>query len=116
MVTYYDTITTYMEIYCIQIIVKINNIHTNERTLSDFKKSIVFNSSLFSSTIIKKRKNRLYVYPQFVHRDLAARNVLIGENDTAKLGDFGLARDVKESEEYVRSNQVIKCYPFNNFM
>ena len=43
-----------------------------------------------------------------MHRDLAARNVLIADNDTAKLSDFGLARDIKEGEEYVKSNRV-KC-------
>ena len=29
---------------------------------------------------------------QYVHRDLAARNVLVGQNKTVKLCDFGLAR------------------------
>lgn len=34
-----------------------------------------------------------------IHRDLAARNVLIGENNVAKICDFGLAR-VLENNEY----------------
>ena len=43
---------------------------------------------------------------QLVHRDLAARNILIGEDDVAKVSDFGLARDIKGAKEYVRNNQV----------
>ncbi|XP_006132550.3 protein-tyrosine kinase 6 [Pelodiscus sinensis] len=31
----------------------------------------------------------------FVHRDLAARNILVGENNICKVGDFGLARLIK---------------------
>uniref|UniRef100_A0A452H9J2 Tyrosine-protein kinase n=1 Tax=Gopherus agassizii TaxID=38772 RepID=A0A452H9J2_9SAUR len=32
----------------------------------------------------------------FVHRDLAARNILVGENNICKVGDFGLARLIKD--------------------
>uniref|UniRef100_UPI00398E3FC9 protein-tyrosine kinase 6-like n=1 Tax=Pristiophorus japonicus TaxID=55135 RepID=UPI00398E3FC9 len=32
----------------------------------------------------------------YIHRDLAARNVLVGDNCTCKIADFGLARVIKE--------------------
>ena len=48
-----------------------------------------------------------YFNTKFVHRDLAARNILIGEDNMAKVSDFGLARDVGGGEEYIRKNQVI---------
>ena len=52
--------------------------------------------SIFSSTIIL----------QVIHRDLAARNILIGQGYVAKVGDFGLARDVYKYQEYVRTSAV----------
>ncbi|XP_067031991.1 fibroblast growth factor receptor 3-like isoform X2 [Acropora muricata] len=40
-----------------------------------------------------------------VHRDLAARNVLVGENETCKITDFGMARDVQEDDIYERKTK-----------
>eukprot|EP00118_Oscarella_pearsei_P004543 m.19666 g.19666 ORF g.19666 m.19666 type:complete len:299 (+) comp27875_c0_seq1:453-1349(+) len=37
---------------------------------------------------------------QFIHRDLAARNCLVGERNTVKVADFGLARHVWKDDEY----------------
>merc|ERR1712193_550296 len=34
----------------------------------------------------------------YIHRDLAARNVLVGDNNIAKVADFGLARVIVENE------------------
>ncbi|XP_019632917.1 PREDICTED: tyrosine-protein kinase receptor Tie-1-like [Branchiostoma belcheri] len=39
---------------------------------------------------------------RIAHRDVAARNVLITADGVAKLSDFGLARDVYTSTQYVR--------------
>ena len=36
----------------------------------------------------------------FVHRDLAARNVLVENESTVKIGDFGLTKSIKENEGY----------------
>ncbi|XP_044164816.1 fibroblast growth factor receptor 2-like isoform X1 [Acropora millepora] len=40
-----------------------------------------------------------------VHRDLAARNVLVGERQTCKITDFGMARDVQKENIYERKTK-----------
>lgn len=39
---------------------------------------------------------------KFVHRDLASRNCMIAADLTVKIGDFGLTRDIYESDYYRR--------------
>nr|XP_046228936.1 tyrosine-protein kinase SRK2 [Scatophagus argus] len=45
----------------------------------------------------------------YIHRDLAARNVLVGENNTCKVADFGLARVfMKENENVYEAKEGTK--------
>ena len=37
----------------------------------------------------------------FVHRDLAARNIMVANDKTVKIGDFGLTRYVYDDHIYV---------------
>jgi serine/threonine protein kinase len=41
-----------------------------------------------------------------IHGDLAARNVLLTERLFAKIGDFGLSRQLYEYTNYVKKQQV----------
>lgn len=42
---------------------------------------------------------------KFVHRDLAARNCLVDANCTVKIGDFGLTRDIYETDYYRKESR-----------
>uniref|UniRef100_A0A1B6DN60 Tyrosine-protein kinase receptor n=4 Tax=Clastoptera arizonana TaxID=38151 RepID=A0A1B6DN60_9HEMI len=42
---------------------------------------------------------------KFVHRDLAARNCMITDDLTVKIGDFGMTRDIYETDYYRKGNK-----------
>ena len=51
-------------------------------------------------------KRNVFSLYKVIHRDLAARNVLVGEKETCKVTDFGMARDVQEDNIYERKTRV----------
>ena len=48
------------------------------------------------------------MFLQIIHRDLAARNVLVGEVETCKVTDFGMAKDVQQDNIYERKTKLWK--------
>ena len=66
--------------------------------------SLVTLKSLVLLNDVSKR-NVLSLF-KVIHRDLAARNVLVGEEETCKVSDFGMARDVQENNIYERKTRV----------
>ncbi|KAL1138867.1 hypothetical protein AAG570_008929 [Ranatra chinensis] len=42
---------------------------------------------------------------KFVHRDLAARNCMVSEDLNIKIGDFGMTRDIYETDYYKKGNK-----------
>lgn len=45
---------------------------------------------------------------KFVHRDLAARNCMVAEDLTVKIGDFGMTRDIYETDYYRKGKHLTR--------
>ena len=44
-----------------------------------------------------------------ITQDLAARNVIVGENETCKVADFGLLRELEDYQEVYISSSISLC-------
>ena len=82
-----------------------------EQEESRTKKKLCFFNGLQQPLKFEKKREIGIKKPQalvlkVVHRDLAARNVVVGEKETCKITDFGMARDVQEENIYERKTKV----------
>ncbi|XP_078609406.1 uncharacterized protein LOC144880794 [Branchiostoma floridae x Branchiostoma japonicum] len=72
----------------------------------------IFNEGAFRLTVVRLLRYAEHIARalmelqrlRITHRDVAARNVLITRGDVAKLADFGSARDVYTTTQYVAAN------------
>ncbi|XP_013109290.1 tyrosine kinase receptor Cad96Ca [Stomoxys calcitrans] len=69
-------------------------------------KSNILTSADLTSFMYQIAKGMDYLSSRgIIHRDLAARNILITDNHTCKVADFGFARDVITSKIYERKSE-----------
>ncbi|XP_065062309.1 tyrosine-protein kinase SRK2-like [Rhopilema esculentum] len=61
----------------------------NEGRSLELKTLVYMNAQIAQGMAFLESRN-------FIHRDLAARNVLVGDNDTVKIADFGLSRCIDD--------------------
>lgn len=71
------------------------------------KVELIFKLDGMKKTVCSLWCYRLFTWLSFqiIHRDLAARNILITEEHTCKVADFGFARDVIASHVYERKSE-----------
>lgn len=87
---------------------------TDDSKVMNVKKQIMFAVQIAYGLVRRDFDSKTFLIVQeylssqgFVHRDIAARNIMVDQQETCKIGDFGLCRAIGKNEDNYHAQVVI---------